>query len=711
MAQVYKAWDMRRQYYVAIKVMREDLAEDLEFLRRFRAEAANLARLAHENIVRFYSFERDGNLAFIVMAYVPGKTLRRRILEADGNPLPFDEVLSITQQVCKALHYAHQEGLIHRDVKPGNIMLQPDGKVLLSDFGIAKAADAATSTTVMPGAPAYMSPEQCRSATIDARSDIYSLGVVLYEMLTGHRPFVGDAAQPGGTTSERIRWEQVYARPPSLRQWNLQITPEIDAVVLRCLEKQPARRYATTLDLYNAFARAIAQARPLDIIVAPKSLSQALPTRRGVTAGLFGVAIVLIAVAVLVGIGNHNAIVVLLPTVTDTIAPTAGARGMPPETRTPTACPLGICIATPTNTPTITLRPPPTNTSAITPTPTNTPTRVPTFTRTPTATRTPRKVNTLTPTSTPTSTPMAAPFATNTPPAPTQLEVISIENIDRLEQAQTLASQTLTTFAIFSADGQILASGSEDTSINLRLWKASNGALIRTLPAASGQVGISRDNTTVAMPGVSATLWDIPSGNLVRTLPDSQSHCVAFSPDGIVLAVGYWAPQVQLWDVKSGNSIDAVPAASGVTSVAFSPNGQYVAAGSAGTHITLWDTVNQSVRDLPGGGFHVSFSSDGRLLVGDDRGDHTFVSDVATGQVLQTFIGNGFVTGAAFSPDRRLVVTTDAGSLIFWNIATGKIVRKINVPGGIYSVAGVAFSPDGLLLVTAGRAVRIWRVR
>ena len=196
MAEVYKAWDIRRQYHVAIKVMREDLAEDIEFLRRFKREAQALAALSHVNIVRFYSFEREGPLAFIVMDYVEGTTLRRRILEAEGVPLRMDEVMPITQQVCSALHYAHAENVLHRDVKPGNIMIQADGRVLVADFGIAKAAGAATATTIMPGTPAYMSPEQCRSQPVDVRTDVYSLGIVVYEMLAGRRRKRGPAA-PG----------------------------------------------------------------------------------------------------------------------------------------------------------------------------------------------------------------------------------------------------------------------------------------------------------------------------------------------------------------------------------------------------------------------------------------------------------------------------------------------------------------------------------
>ncbi|MBN1135076.1 MAG: protein kinase, partial [Anaerolineae bacterium] len=274
MAEVYRAWDMGRQYHVAVKIMREDLAEDLEFLQRFKREARALGALSHANIVRFYSFERDDHLAFIVMDYVEGTTLRRRILEAGGQPLSLDEVLSIVQQVCAALHYAHGENVLHRDIKPGNIMIDIYGRVLVADFGIAKAADAATATTVMPGTPAYMSPEQCRSELPDVRTDVYSLGVVVYEMLAGRRPFVGDTEATTGSTREKIRWEQMHAEPPSLQRANPEVPPQVEAVVLRALAKEREERWPTPLAFWQALEEALGRRAP-QVVTAPPPPSRA----------------------------------------------------------------------------------------------------------------------------------------------------------------------------------------------------------------------------------------------------------------------------------------------------------------------------------------------------------------------------------------------------------------------------------------------------
>jgi serine/threonine-protein kinase len=290
MAEVYKAWDARRQYHVAIKVMREDLAEDLEFLRRFQREAQALAALSHANIVRFYSLEREGALAFIVMDYVEGITLRRRILEGSGQPLPLDETAGIVQQVCAALHYAHAEGVLHRDIKPGNIMLQTTPQtgegpqmgttahVLVADFGIAKAADSATLTIVMPGTPAYMSPEQCRSQPLDARTDVYSLGVVVYEMLAGRRPFRGEEGT--GNTRERIRWEQMHAEPPPLHRSNPHVPPGVAAAVRTALAKDAAARWPTVQAFWQNLSEGLGMTGAIRAPMGAASTQPAPPTAR-----------------------------------------------------------------------------------------------------------------------------------------------------------------------------------------------------------------------------------------------------------------------------------------------------------------------------------------------------------------------------------------------------------------------------------------------
>ena len=257
MADVYLAFDSRRHTEVAIKVLREDLAEDPEFMVRFTREAEALARLDHPNIVRFYSFERQGETAFIVMDYVEGTPLRRELVRRQ-EPLPLDETTRILQQVTAALHYAHAEGIVHRDLKPGNIMLRPDGMVLLTDFGIAKAMESATVTTIAVGTPAYMSPEQILGKAIDHCSDIYTLGVVMFQMVTGQQPFTGhEDVLTGTSTLARLRDAHLHLDAPNPCTLNPNLPREASTVITRALAKQPKDRWPDVLSLEKAWEESI----------------------------------------------------------------------------------------------------------------------------------------------------------------------------------------------------------------------------------------------------------------------------------------------------------------------------------------------------------------------------------------------------------------------------------------------------------------------
>jgi len=261
-ADVYRAMDDERSAEVAIKVLREDYAEEPEFIKRFSKEAQALARLDHPNIVRFYSFEQDGRTAFIVMDYVRGSTLRGRLRDA-GGPLPIDETTRILRQVGAALSFAHRRGFLHRDIKSANIMLDEHGRALLSDFGIAKAAEATTTTHSVAGTPAYMSPEQILGHSLDARTDIYSLGIVLYEMVAGRRPFVGDLGT-GTTTPARVQDEHLHANPPDPRQFNPGLPADIAGIALRALAKDPNQRWPDVGSLVAAWEAARYQERPAE---------------------------------------------------------------------------------------------------------------------------------------------------------------------------------------------------------------------------------------------------------------------------------------------------------------------------------------------------------------------------------------------------------------------------------------------------------------
>ncbi|MDX9830215.1 MAG: protein kinase [Anaerolineae bacterium] len=254
MAVVYKGYQQSLNRYVAIKVLRQELAQDEEFVARFRREALAVADLDHPNILHVYDAGFVQGMYYIVMAFVDGGSLRDLVSQG---PLEPEYALSIASQVADALHHAHQRGIVHRDVKPNNILLSRDGRPLLSDFGIAKALHESTGLTrtgMSIGTPEYMAPEQIQGQKVDARTDIYALGIVLYEMLAGWAPF-------SSTTPVAALYKQVNEPPPPLRQANISIPAWMEAVVAKALAKSPLDRYQQASDFAEALRQRQAPAR------------------------------------------------------------------------------------------------------------------------------------------------------------------------------------------------------------------------------------------------------------------------------------------------------------------------------------------------------------------------------------------------------------------------------------------------------------------
>ena len=284
MADVYKVWDQQRADYLAMKVLHADLAQDRLFIRRFQREAQTLAKLQHSSIVRFYGLEQEGLNAFILMDFVDGDPLRAEIFLLEGRPMPVERIRQVLRPVCSALYFAHQSGLVHCDIKPANIMTNRYGQVFVSDFGIARTTETVTTATMVGmGTPAYMAPEQAKGLDPSPQTDIYALGIILYEMLTGgERPFTGEKAQTTGSTSEKVRWEQIKLQPPSPRVYNPSLSPALEAVVLKCLAKEPKARFASALELLNALELALGDGtQPVPVAAeVPSAAEQAVEEAR-----------------------------------------------------------------------------------------------------------------------------------------------------------------------------------------------------------------------------------------------------------------------------------------------------------------------------------------------------------------------------------------------------------------------------------------------
>ncbi|TMK98775.1 MAG: serine/threonine protein kinase, partial [Actinobacteria bacterium] len=236
MAQVYLGTDRVLGRNVAVKVLGPEFARDDSFVTRFRREAQAAAALTHPNVVGVFDTGSDDGTHFIVMEYVQGKTLAQVITE-DAPLLP-ERAAEIAEAASTGLAFAHKQGIIHRDVKPGNIMLTPAGDVKVMDFGIARAttSDSITQTATVLGTATYFSPEQAQGARVDARSDIYSLGCVLYEMLTAQPPFSAD-------TAVAVAYKHVQENPVPPSALNPDVPASLDAIVMKCLGKNPDNRY------------------------------------------------------------------------------------------------------------------------------------------------------------------------------------------------------------------------------------------------------------------------------------------------------------------------------------------------------------------------------------------------------------------------------------------------------------------------------------
>ena len=293
MAHVYKAVNMTNRKTVAIKMLKDEYKDDTEFLRRFSREAGTVMRLNHENIVRAFDVGEYEGVPYIVMEYVEGRTLKD-LIDQNG-PLPVRTAIGITCQILDALSQAHEFGVIHRDVKPQNVIVTDRGKAKLTDFGIAREANATTSTfsgKKVLGSVHYISPEQAKNAIATEESDLYSVGVTLYEMLTGTVPFTSDSAVT-------IALMHIQDKPIPPKDLNPSIGTALNDIVMRALEKDPSNRYESAHAMRMDLVRSIGN--PNGTFARERTTAEPLPSRKTVSVYLLialGVFIPVIAVVI-----------------------------------------------------------------------------------------------------------------------------------------------------------------------------------------------------------------------------------------------------------------------------------------------------------------------------------------------------------------------------------------------------------------------------
>ena len=256
MATVYKAYQPSMERYVALKILPSHYAEDPKFVKRFIREARTIAQLEHRNILPVYDFGEEDGVTYLAMRYLDGGTLKDIL--ARGRPTLID-IAELLTQICAALDYAHRQGVVHRDVKPANIMVDDEGAAYLTDFGIAKVLEGTgelTDAGAAIGTPAYMAPEQSLGKKVDGRTDIYALGVVLYQMVVGRPPYEAD-------TPMAVALAHIHNPLPLPREVKPDIPEPIEAVIIKALAKAPGDRYQTANELAQAFKQGLAGSGPI----------------------------------------------------------------------------------------------------------------------------------------------------------------------------------------------------------------------------------------------------------------------------------------------------------------------------------------------------------------------------------------------------------------------------------------------------------------
>ena len=266
MSDVYKAKCHKLNRYVAIKVLKPEFSQDTSFVSKFRVEAQSAAGLSHPNVVNVYDVGEENGIHYIVMELVEGITLKKYI-EKRGK-LPYKEAVSIAIQVANGMEAAHKHHIVHRDIKPQNIIISKEGKVKVTDFGIAKAATSSTiNSSAAMGSVHYMSPEQARGGYSDERSDIYSFGITLYEMLTGKVPFDGD-------TTVAVAVQHIQDAIPAPSEIAEDVPLSVDKIVLKCTQKKTERRYQTVSDLIADLKKSLVMPEEDFVKIAPMYAQQ-----------------------------------------------------------------------------------------------------------------------------------------------------------------------------------------------------------------------------------------------------------------------------------------------------------------------------------------------------------------------------------------------------------------------------------------------------
>jgi len=664
MSAVYRATDPNLRRMVAIKLIHTHLSVNPNFVNRFKEEAAAVARLRHPNIVQVHDFYSDGDTYFMVMEYLTGETLQARLkrLNAAQRYMPYQEVIRFGTQLCEAVGYAHNHELIHRDIKPANIMLDLDGQAILMDFGIVKiiGGEYHTATGATIGTAMYMSPEQIRSERVDECSDIYSMGVTLYEMISGRTPYQADSVM---TLMMMVLNDPL----PDLRENRQGIPESIAAVVEKALAKEVKDRFQS-MDEMAAALQGVQEressAASLVTVVDDEQLAQAPEPDPPI----------------------HSPEQIVDPASATEIEGSLPHEELAEAAREPDLHSGEQRIAA---VPTEIDQPVE---------PTIAPQQAVPTKGGDTSRANYRRIILV-----------AA-----------VLLLIGVVIAGGLFYLQAQKPPSIQLTSVDQPPAQINAQTAQFV-VNLAEWQI--GSWIEELDYSPDGKLIGTANNWDLMGLFKhrfyGGLWRVDTGSLKNYLLGHTQwvYSVAFSPDGQLFATASDDDSVMLWNVSDAGLVRTIEASmGGVTSVDFSPNNLLLAAGSWGGDVGMWQVSDgHLLRTLQGhedSVMDVEFSPDGKLLASASD-DHTIrVWQVGDGSLVQTMRGHTApIYELAFSPDGTWLASASGDySIGVWQVSDGTLVRSLQ--GHSDSVFDVAFSPDGSLLASGSgdETLRLWRV-